>query len=251
MENSVKIMEREMAYRAVTWNEPIIYQLSRPGRRGSMTPRPDKKVEATVGNVSSMIPEEVRRKRLPNLPELSEPEVVRHYIRLSQQTYGVDSGISVGVGTCTMKYSPKVNEALVRSPKLADIHPLQNEETVQGALEIMYRLGKWLCEISGMDEFSLQPRAGAHAVLTNARIIRKYHELKGEHDQRNEIITTVLSHPCNGAAPAGGRFQGNHIIPRRNRHTQHRGFESRRFEAHCRPYDHRSLRHGHIRQELG
>ena len=213
MQETVKGVERELAYRAVAWNEPIIYQLSKPGRRGSMAPRPDKKVEAMVGDVLSKIPEEIRRKRLPNLPELSEPEVVRHYIRLSQQTYGVDSGISVGVGTCTMKYSPKVNEALVRSPKLTGIHPLQHEETVQGALEIMYRLGKWLCEISGMDEFSLQPRAGAHAVLTNAQIIRKYHELNGELDQRNEIITTVLSHPCNGAAPAVAGFKVITLYP--------------------------------------
>lgn len=213
MEDTVKVVEQEMTYRAVAWNEPIIYQLSKPGRRGSMVLRPDKKVEATVGDVLSKIPEEIRRKRLPNLPELSEPEVVRHYIRLSQQTFGVDSGISVGVGTCTMKYSPKVNEALVRSPKLADIHPLQHEATVQGALEIMYKLGKWLCEISGMDEFSLQPRAGAHAALTNAQIIRKYHEFNGELDQRNEIITTVLSHPCNGAGPAVAGFKVITLYP--------------------------------------
>jgi len=212
MEQTLK--ERpEMAYRAVAWNEPIIYELSRAGRRGSIVPRPDEIVEATVGDVLSKIPEKIRRRGLPNLPELSEPEVVRHYIHLSQQNYGVDSGISVGVGTCTMKYSPKVNEVLVRSPKLADIHPLQDEETVQGALEIMYRLGKWLCEISGMDEFSMQPRAGAHAVLTNALIIRKYHELKGELDQRNEIVTTVLSHPCNGAAPAVAGFKVITLYP--------------------------------------
>jgi glycine dehydrogenase subunit 2 len=147
------------------------------------------------------------------LPELSEPEVIRHYIRLSQETYGVDSGISLGVGTCTMKYSPKVNESLVRSTKLTDIHPLQDEGTVQGILEVMFRLGEFLCEISGMDEFSLQPRAGAHAVLTNARIMKAYHKSLGESEQRNEIITTILSHPCNGAAPAVAGFKVLTLYP--------------------------------------
>ena len=197
--------DRALAYRAVVWNEPIIYQLSKPGRRGTAVARQDADIEEVAGDILSKIPEEIRRKVPPPLPELSEPEVVRHYLRLSQQNFGVDSGICLGVGTCTMKYSPKLNEALVRSPKLTDIHPLQDEETVQGALEIVYKLGEWLCEISGMDEVSMQPRAGAHAVLTNAQIIKRYHESNGE--QRNEIITTVLSHPCNGAAPAVAGFK--------------------------------------------
>jgi glycine dehydrogenase subunit 2 len=205
--------EREMQYRAVAWNEPIIYELSRRGRRGAMLPRPHDRLNAAVGDVLSEIPEKLRRKTAPNLPELSEPEVVRHYIRLSQQTYGADSGISMGVGTCTMKYSPKLNDALARSSKVIDLHPYQDEETVQGVLEIAYKLGRWLCEISGMDEFSMQPRAGAHAVLTNARIMRKYFELKGELDQRNEIVTTVLSHPCNGGAPAVAGFKVITLYP--------------------------------------
>lgn len=205
--------EQGVFYRGVAWNEPIIYQLSKPGRRGFAVASPNSEIEAAVGDVLVKIPEEARRKTAPPLPELSEPEVVRHFLRLSQQCYGVDSGINVGVGTCTMKYSPKVNEALVRSRKLTGIHPLQDEETVQGALEIMYRLGEWLCEISGMDEASVHPRAGAHAVLTNARIIRKYHETNGELDQRDEVITTVLSHPCNGAAPATAGFKVITLYP--------------------------------------
>ena len=188
-------------YHAVRWREPIIYQLGREGRRGSSVPTAEQEIRTAVGDIESYIPERMLRKSPPKLPELSEPEVVRHYIRLSQQTYGVDSGIHIH-GTCTMKYSPKMNEALARSPKVVDIHPLQDSATVQGILAIMYQLQKWLGELSGMAEFSLQPRGGAQAVLCNARIIREYHKLNGELDQRNEIITTVLSHPCNGGAPA-------------------------------------------------
>ena len=192
---------RKTGYQAVAWNEPIIYERGKPGRRGLLIPTAEKAVRERVGNVLSTIPGNLRRKDPPRLPELSEPEVVRHYIRLSQQTFGVDSGINVGVGTCTMKYNPKMNEALARSPKMTDLHPFQDEENVQGVLEIMYRLKKWLCEISGMHDFSLQPRGGAHAVFTNACIIKAYHQKNGERE-RDEIITTVLSHPCNGGSPA-------------------------------------------------
>ena len=198
--------EKMTGYHAVVWNEPIIYELGRKGRRGFMVPRVEEEVKAAVGDVVSRIPDKMRRRDPPKLPELSEPEVVRHYIRLSQQTFGVDSGIGP-VGTCTMKYNPKVNEALAKSPKIADIHPLQGEETIQGILEMMYKLKKWLCEISGMDDFSLQPRGGAHAVFTNACIIRAYHKFNGELEQRNEIITTVLSHPCNAGSPAAAGFK--------------------------------------------
>jgi len=201
------------SYRAVAWNEPLVYQLSRKGRRGFTLRAAEDDVKAKTGDVISHIPESMRRRTPPDLPELSEPGVVRHYIRLSQQNFGVDSGIILGVGTCTMKYNPKINETLARSPKLADIHPLQDSETVQGILEVMYQLSRWLCAISGMDEFCLQPRGGAHAVLTNARIIRAYHESNGELEQRNEIVTTVLSHPCNAGSPSVAGFKVITLYP--------------------------------------
>lgn len=200
-------------YRAVTWNEPVVYHLGKKGRRGSTIPIVEQELEMKVGDVLSKIPEAMRRKGPINLPELSEPEVVRHFIRLSQQNFGVDSGVILGVGTCTMKYNPKINEVLARSPKLTETHPLQDLSTAQGLLEIMHRLSKWLCAISGMDDFSLQPRGGAHAVLTNARIIRAYHELNGELEQRNEIVTPVLSHPCNGGSPSVAGFKVVTIYP--------------------------------------
>ena len=205
--------DREITgYQAVAWKEPIVYQLARKGRRGYVVPAVEEEIKASIGDVLSLIPDKMRRKALPYLPELSEPEVVRHYIRLSQQTYGADSGIHIH-GTCSMKYSPKVNESLARSTKIADIHPLQEVETVQGILQIMYELQRWLCEISGMNEFSLQPRGGAHAVFSNARIIRAYHKINGELEQRNEIITTVLSHPCNGGSPAAVGFKVVTLYP--------------------------------------
>jgi len=204
--------EEMTGYHAVTWNEPIIYQLGRKGRRGIALPAVEEEIKAAVRDVTSLIPEGMRRNEPPNLPEISEPEVVRHYIRLSQQTFGVDSGIHMH-GTCTMKYSPKVNEAIARSPKIAELHPLQAVETVQGILLIMYEFQKWLCELSGMAEFSLQPRGGAHAVFTNARMIRAYHKFNGELEQRDEIITTVLSHPCNGGSPAAAGFKVVTLFP--------------------------------------
>jgi glycine dehydrogenase subunit 2 len=133
------------------------------------------------------------------LPELSQPQVLRHYARLSQETLGTDLNIDVGQGTCTMKYSPKINDQLARAPKVADLHPLQDEDTVQGILEIMYRFEDMLKEISGLDRFSLQPGAGSAAIYTNVSIIRAYHESRGEGDQRDEIITTIFSHPSNAA----------------------------------------------------
>ncbi len=170
-------------------------------------------MKEAVGDVFRTIPPKIRRETPLPLPELSEPEVVRHFIRLSQETFGVDSGINVGVGTCTMKYSPRINEALVRSSKLSDLHPLQDEQTVQGILELMYKLQGMLCEIAGMDAFSLQPRGGAHAVFTNARIIRAYLRDREGGDGRDEIITTVLSHPCNGASPAAAGFRVKTVYP--------------------------------------
>jgi glycine dehydrogenase subunit 2 len=205
--------EQDTGYHAAKWSEPIIYELSGSGKRGSMIPPNEEVISRIAGDVISKIPEKMRRSSALNLPELSEPEIVRHFIRLSQETFGVDSGINIGVGTCTMKYSPKMNENLVRSPKITDIHPLQEEENIQGILEILFRFNTWLCEISGMDEFSMQPRGGAHAVFTNARIIKAYHKNNGEGESRNEIITTVLSHPCNSSSPAVAGFKVVTLYP--------------------------------------
>jgi glycine dehydrogenase subunit 2 len=191
----------------VRWHEPVIYKRSSPGLWNEIVGEAEPEVTASTGDVLSGIPAQMRRKAPPALPELSEPEVVRHYLRLSQETYGFDSGISIGSGTCTMKYSPKVNEFLARMTQMTEVHPLQDEKTMQGLLEISYGLSRILSEISGMDIFSLQPAAGAMGIFTNACIIRAYHELRGEADRRNEIITTIFSHPADAATPATAGFK--------------------------------------------
>ncbi|MHA2273110.1 MAG: aminomethyl-transferring glycine dehydrogenase subunit GcvPB, partial [Candidatus Hodarchaeales archaeon] len=120
----------------------------------------------------------------------------------SQETLGADLNVDIGQGTCTMKYSPKINESFVTSPKLAELHPNQDENTVQGILEIIYKLDLYLREISGLDKFSFQPGGGSQAILAMASIIQTYHEYRGESEQRDEIITTIFSHPSDAAAAA-------------------------------------------------
>ena len=205
----------ETGYQAVRWHEPVIYEMSRKGSKNEILPPTEPEIKAKVGNVLERIPSAMRRKKAPDLPELSEPEVMRHYLRLSQQTFGFDSGISLGLGTCTMKYSPKVNEKLSRLPTLTELHPLQPEETLQGLLEIMYRLRNYLCELSGMDEFSFQPRGGAHGVFTNASIIRAYHQSKGN-TQKDEIITCAVSHPCNPGCASAAGFKVISLFPEKD-----------------------------------
>jgi len=195
------------------WDEPIIFELSREGQRGILVPEVEDGIRSEVGDVLATLPETMRRKQPPKLPELSQPQVLRHYVRLSQENLGADLNIEIGQGTCTMKYSPKINDQLANSPKLADLHPLQDEETVQGILEIMYRFEQILKEISGMDRFSLQPAAGSAAIYTNASIIRAYHESRGEAGQRDEVITTIFSHPSNAACAQTAGFKVITLYP--------------------------------------
>jgi glycine dehydrogenase subunit 2 len=183
------------------WDEPVIFELSQPGQRGILPPPVEDEIKQEVGDVLADLPEKLRREQPPVLPELAQPQVVRHYMRLSQENLGVDLNVDIGQGTCTMKYSPKVNDLLARLPQIAELHPLQDGSTVQGILEIMYRLEQILKEISGLDAFSFQPAAGSQAIYINASIMRAYHASRGEADQRDEIITTIFSHPSNAACP--------------------------------------------------
>ncbi len=189
------------------WNEPVIFELSCAGQRGILVPETDDHMKQAAGEIHDLVPDNMRRRIPPALPELSQLHVTRHYLRLSQENLGVDLNIDIGQGTCTMKYSPKINDQLARSPKMADLHPLQDEETVQGILEIMFRFEQILKEISGMDRFSLQPAAGSAAIYTNAAIIRAYHEANGQIGRRNEIISTIFSHPSNAACARTAGFR--------------------------------------------
>ena len=195
------------------WDEPIIYELSRRGQRGILVPEIEVELRSEAGNVLGAIPEKIRRKEPPQLPEISQPQVLRHYLRLSQENLGADFNIDVGQGTCTMKYSPKINEHLIRTPKLMEQHPMQDESNLQGTLEIIYRFEQLLKEISGMSRFTLQPSAGSTAIYTNVSIIRAYHESRGEADQRDEIITTIFSHPSNAACAKTAGFKVITLYP--------------------------------------
>ena len=200
-------------FHQASWDEPVIFELSQPGARGVLVPQVEPGILQEVGDVTASLPEALRRRIPPALPELSQVHVLRHYARLSQENLGVDLNIDIGQGTCTMKYSPKVNDQLARSPKMADLHPLQDESTVQGILEVMWRLEQYLKEISGMDKFSLQPAAGSAAIYANVAMVRAYHEWRGEGGQRDEVITTIFSHPSNAACAKVAGFKIITIYP--------------------------------------
>ena len=189
-------------FHQAAWDEPLIVTLGRPGRRGVLPPDAGPEIRDAVGDVTAEVPAALRRTEPPDLPELSQSEVVRHYTRLSQMVLANNVAVNLGLGTTTMKYNPLINEALTRSPKLAELHPSQDDSTLQGILEILYRFGLILAEISGMARFTFQPAGGTQGILANALMIRAYHASRGEAAQRDEIITTIFSHPANAAAPA-------------------------------------------------
>ncbi len=175
--------------------DDYIYDLSSPGRTGVDLPDPD--VPETP------IPQEFLREDLP-LPELSLSQVTRHYLRLSQKNYAVDKGF-YPLGSCTMKYNPKVNEWAARLPGFANIHPLQDPHTVQGAMGLMYELQEMIAEIAGFDAVSLQPAAGAHGEFTGVLIMRAAQLARGE-TQRHKILVPDSAHGTNPASTAMAGF---------------------------------------------
>lgn len=187
------------------WDEPIIYEMSTPGERGVLVPKTCDSIIEKVKDTINDIPDVLKRKELPNLPEIGQMRVNRHYMRLSQETMGNDVTIDIGQGTCTMKYSPKVQEHMVSNPNISYIHPMQDEATLQGILEIYFKTEQYMKAISGMDAFSFQPGGGAHGVFTNACIVRKYFKDIGE--DRDQIVTTIFSHPCNAGSTATAGYK--------------------------------------------
>jgi len=208
----MKDLPQVKAFHSPVWNEPIIMEMGRKGERGILVPETEAEIKASVGEAEAHIPETMRRKEAPKLPEVGQPQVLRHFLHLSQMCLGMETNIDAE-GTATMKYSPKVNEALVRSSEMAEIHPYQDEETVQGILEIIYKLDLFLREISGMDQFTFQPPGGSMATYSHANVLRAYHAEKGEGAQRDEVITTIFSHPCNAATSATAGFKVITLMP--------------------------------------
>ena len=155
--------------------DKLIFELSSPGRIGYSLPAPD----VPDSDAAKILPPKHLRATPPELPEVSEVDVVRHYSRLSQMNYGVDTHF-YPLGSCTMKYNPKVNEDMARVPGFARLHPLVSAEQAQGALQLMWELARDLAEISGLDAVSLQPAAGAQGEFAGVLIIRAYHLARGE-----------------------------------------------------------------------
>ena len=192
--------------RQAKWLEPLIFTLGASQRRGCQFTCDDPELRQLSEELDIWFPQTLRRENPPALPELSEVEVVRHFTRLSQLNFSVDSGF-YPLGSCTMKYNPKINEVLANNPSVQWLHPHQDESTVQGALELMYNLAQWLNEITGMHQFSLVPSAGAHGEYTGTLIIRAYHEARGELEQRQEILVPDTAHGTNYTSAAMAGFK--------------------------------------------
>ena len=177
----------------------LLFERSHPGRRCTILPACDVP--------TCEIDPALCREQAPHLPQMSENELSRHYTELAKQTYGVNDGF-YPLGSCTMKYNPKVNDQIASLPGFASIHPLQPEETVQGCLEALDLASKYLCEITGMDDMTFQPAAGAHGELTGLMLIKKYHQANG-HEGRVNILVPDSAH---GTNPASATMAGFHVV---------------------------------------
>lgn len=175
--------------------DKLIFELSKEGRKGYTLPE-NRMKEYTL----SSLPGNIKRESVPELPEVSEFDVVRHYTNISNKNFGVDTGF-YPLGSCTMKYNPKINEEICALPAFTGLHPLQPESTTQGALEVYYNLSHALAEISGLAEFTLNPFAGAHGELTGLMVMRQYHIKHGDL-KRTKVIVPDSAHGTNPASAA-------------------------------------------------
>ena len=171
--------------------DKLVFELSKPGRTGYSLPEP---------SAPAAIPAELRRESAPALPEVSEVDVVRHYTNLSQMNFGVDTGF-YPLGSCTMKYNPKINEEISALPGFQGLHPLQPAETVEGAQAVYDAMDKSLAAITGMKHFTFLPCAGAHGELTGLMLMREYH-LARKDFARTKVIVPDSAHGTNPASAA-------------------------------------------------
>jgi len=178
----------------------LIYEKSRPGRTAYSLPRP--------GVPAPELPADLRRTRAPRLPEVAEPELVRHFTELTTRNFGVDTGF-YPLGSCTMKHNPRINEVVARLPGFADLHPLQDEDGAQGALELMWRLQQILVEVCGLHAVSLQPAAGSQGELTGLMLMRAYFADRGEGVDRRKIVVPDTAH---GTNPASVTMAGYELV---------------------------------------
>ncbi len=177
-----------------------IFQKGAPGRRAFVCPE----LDVPPVDVGELLPERFRRKQPPRLPEVSEPEIVRHYVGISKRNYDLDSGF-YPLGSCTMKHNPRLHERVAALPGNARLHPLQDAERSQGALELMWNLQDALAEISGLPHVSLQPSAGSHGELAGLLVTRAYHEERGE--TRHKVLTPDTAHGTNPATVTMAGFE--------------------------------------------
>ncbi len=182
-------------------NQPLIFEMTKEGRVGYSLPE----LDVPQVDLTELLGEEMVRDVFAELPEVSELDIMRHYTALSKRNHGVDSGF-YPLGSCTMKYNPKINESVARFSGFANIHPLQEESTVQGAMELMYDLQEHLKEITGMDEVTLQPAAGAHGEWTGLMMIRAFHEANGDFN-RTKVIVPDSAHGTNPASATVAGFE--------------------------------------------
>jgi glycine dehydrogenase subunit 2 len=192
-------------FKQANWEEDVIFNLGKDGRRGHALPHVNSKLRNCVGDLRNMVPASMQRVNPSGLPQLSEVEVVRHFLRLSEMNYGVDSGL-YPLGSCTMKYNPKINEQLAAAPGMSMLHPYQDESTVQGILEILFRLERWLAEITGSYEVCLHPAAGAQGEFLGTLLMRAYHKVNGDCEKRCEVIVPDSAHGTNPASAAMAGF---------------------------------------------
>jgi glycine dehydrogenase subunit 2 len=191
-------------YHGARWSEPLITDLGGPAERGLLPATPEPVIQRSGDRRRHLI--RTARTDAPRLPEIGQAQVLRHMLRLSQETLGSHLNVDIGQGTCTIKYNPKVNDDLAGVAEVARVHPLQPESTVQGLLQIFHELGEFLCRISGLDACSLQPASGSAAIYTNIRMVQAYHRSRGE-GHRNVVITTSFSHPSNAATARAAGYE--------------------------------------------
>jgi len=190
-------------------NGRLIFELSRDKRKGFSLPQ----IDVPTRKTEELIPSDRLRKHDVCLPEVSEVDVMRHFVGLSILNHHVDKGF-YPLGSCTMKYNPKVNEDVSRLSGFSEVHPFQPEDSVQGALKLMYELGEYLKEISGLDGITLQPAAGAHGELTGLLIIHAYHKKNG--NARSKIIIPDSAHGTNPASVITAGYKTVHIKSNQN-----------------------------------